>query len=262
MAQIPAILYQHLVSAIGGGNTLLSDTTDVTTWVWGDTDNNGVANLADAFNIVLGFQGQFPDPDITPATLDIWPCVPNGVINLDDVQRDVFAFQGQTYEETGCPIPCAGGAATAMAIGDDDSQGSPVTIRIEPLADTVRAGGSVHVDVFIDDEAPLGAYELTLTAEGVDAGEVALVDLFVDEAREDYVFAAAESVSAVDANGMRLGAVRVDQEVHDRNGGYLAPRGPVRQDPSRDDLGGPRPRNPKGHYESREHSETHRPSPT
>ena len=78
--------------------------SSVTTAVWGDIDGNGIANLADAQLVVLGFQQVFQFP---LEVLDIWPCVPNGTVNFEDIQQVVLAFQGNEYGAFGiCPLPC------------------------------------------------------------------------------------------------------------------------------------------------------------
>ena len=82
------------------GAPLLSPPVTVTTWAWGDVDNNTIANFADVQLIVLAFQGDFS------YAADLDPCVPNGNINFADIQQGVFAFQEQSFDALGCSIPC------------------------------------------------------------------------------------------------------------------------------------------------------------
>lgn len=84
---------------------LLSPQVAATTWKWGDTDDNGVVNLADAFAIVLAFQGNLGQ--IALETADVEPCIPNGVVNLADVQAAVLRFQGNDIAVIGCNAPCS-----------------------------------------------------------------------------------------------------------------------------------------------------------
>ncbi len=92
----------HLQAEFGGGS--LTDLASVTTWIWGDVDDNGAVNLGDALVIVQGFQGDFSNASLE--AVDLWPCAPDGIVNFEDIQRAVLAFQGQTYSGTGCPDPC------------------------------------------------------------------------------------------------------------------------------------------------------------
>lgn len=98
---VPETTYRVHAQLMSG----LAGVDDATTWNWGDTDQNGVANLGDVQFIVLGFQGDFTNA--TLEALDLWPCTPNAVINLDDAQQGVLAFQGQTFAESFCGVPCS-----------------------------------------------------------------------------------------------------------------------------------------------------------
>ncbi|MHC5110446.1 MAG: c-type cytochrome [Planctomycetota bacterium] len=71
-----------------------------TAWVYGDVDQNGVANFSDILAIVRGFQGTF---DYPLEALDIAPCAPDGLVNFTDILVAVLAFQGVNAD---CPVPC------------------------------------------------------------------------------------------------------------------------------------------------------------
>jgi len=75
----------------------------VTTWVWGDVDNDGIVNFQDILFIVQVFQGNLTHATMEATDLD--PCIPNQSVNLADVQRGVGAFQTLPYSAV-CPIPC------------------------------------------------------------------------------------------------------------------------------------------------------------
>jgi len=98
---LPGATYSLLLESDTG---VVSASVEVTTWLWGDVDNNGVANLADVQLIVLGFQGDFSNATLEAVDLD--PCIPNGVINLADAFAAVLAFQGVPYSDSGCVMPC------------------------------------------------------------------------------------------------------------------------------------------------------------
>ncbi len=97
---VPESSYLLQSETMGG---VLSAATPVTTWNWGDLDNDGIVNFQDILFIVLVFQG-----NLTHATLeaaDLEPCTPNQTVNLADIQRGVGAFQQMPYSAV-CPIPC------------------------------------------------------------------------------------------------------------------------------------------------------------
>jgi hypothetical protein len=76
----------------------------VTTWSWGDVDNNGVCNFSDVLHTVHGFRGDFTNA--TLEMVDIWGCTPDGLVNFEDIQQCVRSFQGATYEDMACPPVC------------------------------------------------------------------------------------------------------------------------------------------------------------
>ncbi|MHC5108337.1 MAG: M14 family zinc carboxypeptidase [Planctomycetota bacterium] len=82
----------------------VSSTVTASTWLWGDVDNNGVANFADILLIVRGFQQDYSLAE--QEATDIAPCHPNAVVNFDDVFLGVMAFQGATQEALGCDGVC------------------------------------------------------------------------------------------------------------------------------------------------------------
>jgi hypothetical protein len=88
------------------GEAGLSDGASVTTWAWGDVDDDGndVVNIADILLIIAAYQGDYSNVTLEAADLD--PCEPNGVIGIGDILRAIGVYQGETYADTGCPIPC------------------------------------------------------------------------------------------------------------------------------------------------------------
>lgn len=80
-----------------------SQSMQVTTWDWGDVNDNQVSNFEDILLIVQVFQGD--TSGATVAAVDLEPCQPNALVNLADVQWGVQAFQQQPYAATGCE-PC------------------------------------------------------------------------------------------------------------------------------------------------------------
>lgn len=79
---VPDATYELTVESSSG---LASNMVPVQTWVWGDANNNGIANVADMQLIVQAFQMNFTNVSIW--TADIAPCDPNGIVNFEDVQQ-------------------------------------------------------------------------------------------------------------------------------------------------------------------------------
>jgi parallel beta-helix repeat protein/predicted outer membrane repeat protein len=99
-AVVPEASYEIRVD-FGAGQ--LGEPVAAQTWVWGDVDNNALANVADIQLIVLGFQGDFSNASLYAT--DIAPCVPNELANLADALNGVVAFQGGSFQDQ-CVEPC------------------------------------------------------------------------------------------------------------------------------------------------------------
>ncbi len=106
---VPETTYEVQADCGTPGAPSLTLPVPVTTWIFGDTENNGIVNFNDLAWLVNGFQGIWESsegPTIIP-NLDVHGCMPNRVINFVDIQITVAAFQGQTYPDgANCPVPC------------------------------------------------------------------------------------------------------------------------------------------------------------
>ena len=94
----------YLVETVCQGGATTSDAVPVTTWSWGDADDDGLANFADVLLLAQAFQSNFAN--VTLAAADLDPCLPNGLVNFADILRGVQAFQQMTFSDAGCAIPC------------------------------------------------------------------------------------------------------------------------------------------------------------
>ncbi|MHC5108456.1 MAG: M14 family metallopeptidase [Planctomycetota bacterium] len=81
-----------------------SPTSHAQTFNFGDVDGNGLANIADLQECVLGFQGQFDRAPLE--AMDLYPCLPDGLITLEDLLQIVTAFRGSDYDSMPCSPPC------------------------------------------------------------------------------------------------------------------------------------------------------------
>jgi len=83
--------------------TGLSNPVSVTTYPWGDVNNQNGVDLDDILLVLDGFAGVFV---LVPLqACDLYPCVPNGGIDLDDILTVLDAFAGIPYSAV-CPGPC------------------------------------------------------------------------------------------------------------------------------------------------------------
>jgi len=119
-AIIPSTTYRVVALLQGSGE---SDPVEASTWVWGDVNNDGVANMADVQLATFAFQGHPSAPPLETAEqappLAAGTCgAPNGVVNFDDITAILFAFQGYPYP---CldPLPPPCGECTSDEGCDD-----------------------------------------------------------------------------------------------------------------------------------------------
>lgn len=95
--------------------TVWSSPISVTTWLWGDVNNDALSDFTDISLVIAGFGGDFSDasleamdqaPPLFPATC----AAPDGMIDFDDVDAAVDAFQSIPYPCPNPPIigPCGG----------------------------------------------------------------------------------------------------------------------------------------------------------
>jgi hypothetical protein len=73
----------------------------VSTWLWGDLDNNGTVNAIDVVLLVNKFKELAGS--ISTELADLFPCVPDGIINALDITVLVQAFKELPYH---CSPPC------------------------------------------------------------------------------------------------------------------------------------------------------------
>ena len=86
------------------GFPVLSIPTRVEMWLWGDVDNDGIADHADVELLRFALQGV--TQGATLEGLDLAPCKPDGVVNVSDVQFVLKAISGVSFSEELCPRPC------------------------------------------------------------------------------------------------------------------------------------------------------------
>lgn len=100
----PEIIPSKAYSVRTQRGDLLSPPVTVSTWVWGDVNQNDTANFEDVLLVVQGFQGDFST--VNQEAVDLDPCEPDRAVNFADILKDVGAFQGVLYLDTVCTAPC------------------------------------------------------------------------------------------------------------------------------------------------------------
>ena len=116
---------------------LLSEPASVTTWLWGDTNNDGAVFFDDITLVIGGAQGIFP-PGVIAENVDLLPCTPDGVIDDDDIAAVQDAFEDGLFP---CSAPCVPGlglddfAVFAACMGGPDVPTTPVCERFDYGAD-------------------------------------------------------------------------------------------------------------------------------
>jgi len=102
MEIVPSTKYEVHTDCRFEGSGFLSSAARATTWIWGDVNNDGAAQIDDVTLVYDGSQDIFPD-GVTLENLDVSPCLPDGVIDTDDVAAVEQAYMGAPYP---CPVPC------------------------------------------------------------------------------------------------------------------------------------------------------------
>lgn len=167
---------------------------------------------------------------------------PSGIpIGTDDILGIVGAFGGanpfncavpltSTCDTAPPPTPDGCGPAAASDASMADHAGvrrmmresaapfTTATLIIEPRQKTVRAGGTIEVDIFASNVSGLVGYEFGLTAI-TDAKQTArIIDVEINTQRRDYVFNGLNNYPSIDTQLGRIGVVVMDAGVFTEKG--------------------------------------------
>ncbi len=158
----------------------LSSVESATTWQWADATNTDGVDIVDVVCALDGFLDVFTTctlqgTDIRGSLDD----VPDQNIDIADIVATLDAFSGTPFPG---PDPCAGPAPRPPG-GDLEL----ADISLVVGAGHASPGDIVIVDAFIESEAALRAYQVTMAAR-VDKTPIKIVDAFVDDHRKDYLF--------------------------------------------------------------------------
>jgi hypothetical protein len=175
----------------------MTDPLSVRTWIWGDTDNTGVADVDDLICVLDAFGGFFTQT-CTPQSADLMPCTPDGLVDIEDLIGVIDAVSGYPYP---CGSPCGGNFAVGGGSGAGESMPAPgCAAALTLVADkaSMSADDSLTVDVYVNDVTDVRAYQIALDAVASDGAVLELSNVTTDTQRGDYIFAGLRHVSAVD----------------------------------------------------------------
>ncbi len=94
-------LTSYLVSADCLGAT--SGSNAVSTWVWGDSTNDGLLDILDVVTSINAYTGDLTNTTVESS--DVVDCNPDGIVDLLDIQSIIDALTSQPYQPT-CASPC------------------------------------------------------------------------------------------------------------------------------------------------------------
>ncbi|MBI1825088.1 MAG: hypothetical protein HY287_14865 [Planctomycetes bacterium] len=101
---LPSKTYRVHTECNFAGGAVKSAGRIATTWLWGDVNNNGVANISDVANVVDAFKGNFTVFITLEATnISAASCTLDDAVNIIDVAGAVDAFKGIAFP---CGTPC------------------------------------------------------------------------------------------------------------------------------------------------------------
>ena len=104
---LPSTAYRvRSVCGLDEGLDLSSDPpVEVSTWRWGDVDDNGVVDFLDLSLVLNGADGLFSE-GIILENLDLAPCRPDGFIDQADIDAAIDALSGRLFPcDSPCPAP-------------------------------------------------------------------------------------------------------------------------------------------------------------
>ncbi|MGB0717231.1 MAG: putative metal-binding motif-containing protein [Phycisphaerae bacterium] len=198
--------YRYSVQPEVEGVGTVAQAATFKTFLHGDVDNSGVANLADAQLVVLGFQNNLQTPR---GAVDLAPCTPNTIVNFEDIQYAIFGFQNQTYGAI-CPLPCEDDGATAAT---DHMQTQAVSLKLHAEKRLITAGETIEVRVLISHAPDRHTAQIAVDAQGGDSGNLELVDAWIEYESPDAAMANLSILDATNLTQSVTGAASLDGPV-------------------------------------------------
>ncbi len=110
---------------------------------------------------------------------------------------------------------CEGGAVSG-------APGGAKMVKLAPRGDTIAAGDTLKVDLFVNGVYKARGVQFTIDAVTADGKNVEFVDWSIDTSEGNYLFAGHETYSAVDSNRGRLLIVSAEGSVDCEDECYVA----------------------------------------
>ncbi len=98
---------------------------------------------------------------------------------------------------------------------------SGAVVTLVPSQNHVAPGGSLNVDVFVNNATDLRSYQITLAINGGTSGGLTVSNLQIDNSRDSYIFGTQQKFDAVDEIGGRLGGVLFSGSINVANPAYV-----------------------------------------
>lgn len=105
-------------------------------------------------------------------------------------------------------ILTAGALVGWLSVGLAYADGKTVpTFKTRALQKVVAPGGTVTVEVRLENVTDLGVFQFMMKSSGGEQGTLTVEDIVINKNRQDYIFGTAQSIEAVDRRQMRAGGV-------------------------------------------------------
>jgi len=193
--------------------TDLSDKRRATTFLWGDTDNSGITELADLICIIDGYGRLFMSP-CTFERANLYPCDPqeDNLIEIGDLLAVLDAYNNYSYlgSMPDCSNPCPTPPPVPSAGGEtpDETPPNPAPgiITMTATPSTIAPGGTVTIDLFVSTAGDLRGYQAGLETNGGTRGTLTRTSLEIDTEDPNFVFDGLDYITAVNTTSGRWAA--------------------------------------------------------
>jgi hypothetical protein len=210
---IPNAVYRITLTGCEGP---ISDTSSALTWLWGDTNNDGLVDVDDLICLVAAFAGDFTLCSFYAA--DLVNCEnPERLIDVEDLIAIVDAFAWLPYPGSllNCVLPCSGGAPGGAPEGPSGPEGPEgpmgpgsfqATINLTASPTSIKPNQTVSVQAFLTSSTTTRAFQVAVTPTGGTSGTLTVESVNINDTQTNYLFYGLNDLPATDVQGARLAA--------------------------------------------------------